>query len=129
MRYATSPNSGRQVLDCGEERELDRLAADHPRVRLEFSWRGRFEQGVRERLQPRKLRRRRPGGDLRRRRLEVRRQYPARPARVQAGVGRDLVQPGPQTRTAREAVPRPPSLQKRLLDKILGFVERTEHPV
>ena len=50
------------------------------------------------------------------------------PDRVEAHVRRDLVQPRPDHR-AIERVARPPRPKERLLDRILGLVERGEHPV
>jgi hypothetical protein len=54
---------------------------------------------------------------------------PAAPQRVQAGVGGDLVQPGPEPGAALEAPAPPPGAQEGLLDQVLGLLERAEHPV
>ena len=53
----------------------------------------------------------------------------AAPDSVEADVGRDAVQPRADERAAVEGVARPPRPQERLLDRILGLVERGEHPV
>src|SRR5262249_14202631 len=49
--------------------------------------------------------------------------------RVEAHVGRDLVQPGPELRVTLEPLPAPPRPQVRLLHGVLGLVERRQHPV
>jgi len=50
--------------------------------------------------------------------------------RAEAGVGGDAVQPGAQRGPLRVVpVGRPPGPQQRLLDQVLGLVERAEHPV
>ena len=103
----------RQGLQRGDERQLDRLALDDDVI-------GRLvEQRIGIRLEPRDLGER-PRSD----RL-------ARPLaqRVDAGVGGDPVQPRTEVLTTVEvlaAVPRP---QERLLDDVLGIVERRQHPV
>jgi hypothetical protein len=49
--------------------------------------------------------------------------------RVQAGVGGDPVQPGPNARLALEALPCAPGPQQDLLHVVFGLVEGPEHPV
>ncbi len=49
--------------------------------------------------------------------------------RVQAGVGRDPVQPRAQRRAARVGLARAPRAQERLLREVLGLLEGAEHPV
>ena len=53
----------------------------------------------------------------------------AAPQAVEADVRRDPVEPGPNERAAVERLARPPRPQERLLDGVLGLVERGEHPV
>ena len=50
---------------------------------------------------------------------------------VEAEVGRDPVQPGPERHRAVEGEGRPtaPGVKERLLNEILGVLERAEHPV
>ena len=48
---------------------------------------------------------------------------------VQAGVGRDPVQPRPEGRPGLVASRAAPGAQERLLHQVLGVVERAEHPV
>ena len=100
----------RQELDHGHVRQLDRLARDDDRVRLLLGRRDLVEQPVRVGLQPRDL--------------ALRRRAPLlRPQRVQAHVGRDLVQPRAQPFTAGEARARLPRPQERVLQRVLGLVE------
>ena len=54
---------------------------------------------------------------------------PASFDRVEAGVGGDAVQPGPQRRAALEAGPGAPRLGERLLHEVLGVLEVAEHAV
>ena len=53
----------------------------------------------------------------------------AAPQQVEADVRRDAVQPGAEQRAAVEAVAAAPRPQERLLHRVLGLVERREHPV
>ena len=53
----------------------------------------------------------------------------AAPQLIEAHVGGDAVQPRPEERVARERVERTPRAQVRLLHRVLGLVERGEHPV
>ena len=50
---------------------------------------------------------------------------------VEACVGRDPVEPRPEREApaGTEALAAPPSAQERLLDEVLGVLERAEHPV
>jgi hypothetical protein len=48
---------------------------------------------------------------------------------VQAGVGGDPVQPGPEAGTALELLAAAPGPQHGLLDQVLGVLEGAEHPV
>ena len=48
---------------------------------------------------------------------------------IQAGVGGDPVQPGPQGGPPREGLPPAPGAQERLLHQVLRFLERPQHPV
>ena len=76
----------------------------------------------------RAARRRRRAG---RRRAVVDRQHALRAPRdrVQARVGRDPVEPGAQRAAALEPRQAAPRAQQRLLQRVLGVVERAEHPV
>ena len=49
--------------------------------------------------------------------------------RVEAGVGRDPVQPGPHRAAALEAREPPPRAQQRVLEGVLGVVHRSQHPI
>ena len=53
----------------------------------------------------------------------------ARPPRVEADVGRDPVQPRAHRAPAGEPAEPAPRAQERLLKRVLGVVERPEHPV
>jgi hypothetical protein len=48
---------------------------------------------------------------------------------VEAGVGRDPVQPGAQQLVALEPRQRAPGPQQRLLEGVVGVEQRAEHPV
>jgi hypothetical protein len=111
----------RQELDHGEERQLDRLAPDHGRVRLLARRRdlGLLEQPVGIGLQPRQV----AEG------AERRHPPPVALDRVEAGVRRDLVEPRPEPVVALEAGAAAPRAQERLLDEVLGLLERAEHAV
>ena len=67
----------------------------------------------------------------RRRRAVVDRQHPLRPAldQPQAAVRRDPVQPAPQRAAPLEAAEPAPAAQQRVLERVLGVVQRAEHPV
>jgi hypothetical protein len=118
---------GGKMLDRGEKRELDRLSRDDHVVRL----RALVEQEIGVRLQPGKVGRRlRTGAGLGCGAGVVREKAP-RPVLEdpQAGVGRDLVEPGaegglpPIRRTAA------PGAKERVLERVLGVLERAEHAV
>ena len=86
---------------------------------------------VRPRLEP-AARRERPQPDaLDHRLLVVDRQHALRAAgdRVQAGVGRDPVQPRARRAAALEAVEPAPRTQQRVLQRVLGVLDGAEHPV
>ena len=87
------PLAGRQHLQGGQERQLDRLALDDDGVGLVVGRRDLVEQPVGVGLQPRHLGERPEVGDA------------ARPApdHVEADVGGDAVEPGPEHRVAVEA--------------------------
>ena len=123
------------MLEGGDEGQLDRLAGDGDGVGLLVPVGGGLPQAVRERLQPRDVG---PGHHLDRadpgpggRRLQVLRQHPPSPPveGIQAGVGGDAVQPGPQRRPALEAADVPPRPQERLLHQVLGLLDRTDHAI
>ena len=126
---------GRQVLEGGDERELDRLATDGDRVGLVVPVGDGLPQAVGEGLQPRDVGPRHhlvvAGTGVGRRRAEVLWQHAAGPSGecVEAGVGGDPVQPGAQGRPALELLEVPPRPQEGLLDEVLGLVDRTEHAV
>ncbi len=108
----------RQDLERGQERQRDGLPRDGHRLGLLVARRGLVEQPVGVGLQPRHLG------------MRVRRGPPgAAPEHVQADVGGDPVQPGAELRPAVEAGPAAPGLQERLLHRVLGLVERGQHPV
>ena len=120
----------RQVLERRDERQLDALALLVGRT-------GRGEP-VREarrpdRARPRPTRRSGSPGEScgRGGRAEVDRQRALRPPRelVQARVRRDLVEPRAQRAALREARQGAPGPQQRLLERVLGVVDRAEHPV
>jgi hypothetical protein len=48
---------------------------------------------------------------------------------VQAGIGRDFVQPGPEIERAHKGVQRAPGAQERLLHQVLGVVQRAQHAI
>ena len=63
---------------------------------------------------------------------DVERQDPPAAApsqRVQAGVGRDPVQPGPRRGAGVDPAGASPGLLEGLLEEVLGLVERSQHPV
>ncbi len=122
---------GRQVLERGDERELDALA---PLV----AGLGRGEAVldaqdlVRVGLDPDRLDERLAGPDVGiGGRAVVDRQHPLGPPRdlVQAGVGGDRVEPRAQRAAALEPREPAPRAQQRLLQRVLGVVHRAQHPV
>ena len=87
---------------------------------------------VGQRLEPDRLGQRLAGRAVRvRRRPVVDRQHPLRPPldQPQAAVRRDPVQPAAQRAAALEAGEPAPAAQQRLLERVLGVVQRAEHPV
>jgi hypothetical protein len=64
-------------------------------------------------------------------RAVVDRKHPLRPFRdrVEAGVGRDRVEPGAEGASALEPSQRAPGPQQSFLKRVLGVVERAKHPV
>jgi hypothetical protein len=109
----------RQDLECGQERQLDRLAFDGHGVGFRIGGRDLVQQGIGVRLDPRH-----PADGPHRRR-------PAVPAadQVDADVRRDAVQPRAEQLGAVEPVPAPPGAEERLLDGVLRVVERGQHAV
>jgi hypothetical protein len=111
------PRARREVLDRDQVRHLDRLPRDGDGLRFVRVARGQLvEQPVRVGLQPQHL-------------AAGRRLRAALGEQVQAGVGGDPVQPGPKRRPALEGLPPSPGAEERLLDGVLGVLERPEHPV
>ena len=121
-----------QVLDGREVCQLDRLARlDHGR-RLVVRRSRQLQQPVGVRLEPGQFDRRREVGVQHLfRRTDVGRHDPLRTARqrVEAGVRRDAVEPGPEQRPSLERGTRLPGLEVRVLDEVVGVVDRAEHPV
>jgi hypothetical protein len=113
------PLPGRQDLQGDQERQLDRLPADDLLVGRVVGRDDLVEQPVRVGLQPRHPDARplpgRPPGTA--------------PQHVEAHVGGDAVQPGPEQDVAAELVPVAPRPQVGLLERILGLVEAGQHPV
>jgi hypothetical protein len=120
-----------QVLQRGQERQLDGLPGRDRSAGLVLGRGGRLQQAIGERLQPRDVRAGRQGRARIRRRPQVRGQDPpgAPVDRIEAGVGGDPVEPGPQRRAALEPGEVAPGAQERLLHQVLGVLDRAEHPV
>ena len=120
------------MLDRGEVCQLDRLALLDDDRRLVVRRSRHLQQPVGVRLEPRQFDRRREVGvqDLFGR-AHVGRHDTLRAARqrVEARVRRDPVEPGPEQRTPLERGTRLPRLEVRVLDEVVGVVDRTEHPV
>ena len=113
------PLPRRQQLQHGEEGQGDRLLRDHGCVRLLLGRRRLGQQPVGIGLEP---------GHVAHR--AQRRDPPlAGPEVVEAAVGGDLVEPGPQVLGLLQVAAPPPGLQHHLLHHVLGLVERAEHPV
>jgi hypothetical protein len=106
----------REVLDRGEERQLDRLPGDDGVLGAVLAGRQLGEQRVGIGLQPQDLA---VGGRHPRALVE----------RVEAGVRRDLVEPGTQRRAALELLAPAPGAQERLLHEVLGLLQGARHPV
>jgi hypothetical protein len=117
------------MLEGGDERQADRVSClgDLRGVTL-----GGTDPGVGDGLDPGRLgqpgRERRVGG---RRWPEVHRTGASlgTAEHVEAHVGRDAVHPGSQAGSALETLDAPPRPHHRLLDGVLGFEPRSEHPV
>ena len=121
------PLAGREQLHRGNEREPDRLACLVARLRLGGAVRQAFEQDVRIGLEPDRLAD--TGGRWRRRRfLRWHRDLPGPPGpvaeRVEAPVGRDPVQPGPDRGAALKVIEAAPCRQQRLLYQVFGVLHR-----
>ena len=69
------------------------------------------------------------GGSLGR--AEIRRDDAARPAleRAQTGVRGDSIEPGPEQRSSFEPRTRTPGTKQRLLDDVLGVLDRSQHSI
>ncbi len=108
----------RQDLQRGQECQRDRLPLDDQGLGLLVARRGLVEQLIRVRLEPWHLGERAASGPPR-----VVSQH------VQADIRGDPVQPRAELGVAGETGPAAPGLQERLLHRVLGLVERGEHPV
>jgi hypothetical protein len=111
--------SRREDLERGQERELDRLARHDYCLRLLFARGHLVEQAIRVRTEPRNLDERAEGSWAARRASE----------HIEADIGCDPVEPGPDRRATVGGVVRPPRPEERLLDGVLRLVERGQHPV
>ena len=117
----------RQMLDRREKRELDRLPCDDHLVRLGAL----VEKAVRVRLKPRQVSRR-----LRRRpergwRAGLVRHEAPRSALEdpETRVRGDPIEPGAERRASVVGRAAAPCTEQRVLDGVLGILERPEHPV
>jgi hypothetical protein len=131
-QHEHDPLARREPLEAGDEREPDRLARLVARIRLARAVDDALEQSVGVGLEPERLAA--TGGLRRPRSLVGRRRQLGRPPppiaqRVEAAVGGDPVQPGPQRRAALEAVEPAPGSQQRLLHEVLRVVDGTHDPV
>jgi hypothetical protein len=111
------PLGAGQQLQGGDEGQGDALAPVHDGGGVGVGVGELVEQRIGVRLQPRDVER---AADR-----------AAGPAvdHLEAGRGADPIQPVPQRRPALIPVEPPPGTQQRLLDRLLGVVERAEHPV
>ena len=125
------PLVGRQELQRRDEGQLDRLALLVAGVgRVEAVLHG--EGLVRVGLHPHRLDHRLAGAVMRvRGGAVVHGEHPlgALRDRVEAGVGGDPVEPGAQGAAALEPRQAAPGPQERLLERVLGIVHRSQHPV
>ena len=119
-QHQRRPLSPRQVLQQRDERQVHRLA------RLVAGLGPGVVRGRSRRvgLEPRNLFQRRAG-------REVDRELSSSTAldQGQATVGGDAVEPGTHVAARRQPVERRPCPDQRLLDGILGILDRPEHPV
>ena len=124
------PLRGLEMLERGDERQLYRLALLVTCVGRRVAV-GEPELLVGIRLDPHGFDERRPRVVRRGRRSVVDREQALVPAleRVQAGVRRDPVEPGPERASPTELGQPAPRAQQRLLEDVLGVLERAEHPV
>ena len=121
-KYERGPLSGREMLERGDERQLECLPGLVARV-----WSGRsvadaLQQNVRVGLKPGGLANAGRFGSVER---EVQRGWwsaPGVPQRVQAAIGRDPVQPGAQRRPLLEAPGAAPGRQQRFLEHVLSVL-------
>jgi hypothetical protein len=118
----------REVLECRDERQRYRLAGLVARLGRGRAVRHAFEQHVRVGLQPDRLG---PAGGLGwlEHRIHLARPARAVAQRVQAPVRRYAVEPGAQRGSALVALESAPGRQERLLQQILGVLERAEDAV
>jgi hypothetical protein len=117
------------MLDGDEERQLDRLPTDHRRIWFRVGGRGRLQQAVRVRLEPRELHRRGTTRWIRGSRLARTRLPGITVEEVQTGIRGNPVEPGTEGRPALKGLAFAPSPQKCLLDQIFRLLERAEHPI
>ena len=115
-QHEHGPRQRREVLDRGDERQLDGLLGERHVLRALAPVGQLLEELVGIGLQPRDLAAR------------------ARPPRalverVEAGVRRDPVQPRANRRAALVRLAPAPRAQERLLDEVLGLLERPEQAV
>ena len=111
-----------------QERDLDGFTRQRDRLRRALG-RGRWvEQSIRDGLQPGHLLRP-PGPAVRGGLLRERRTPLIAADRIEARVRRHSVQPGSQRRAFLQAVAIPPGTKQRLLHRVLGILQRPEHPV
>jgi hypothetical protein len=135
VSFADHDSASRKISTArwrGQIREFDRLARLDDDRRLVARRRGHVEQAIRVRLQPRQVDRWwEVLAEHRLRRPQVRRHDPLRTSRdsIETGVGRDAVQPRPEERTPFEGAPGLPRLEERVLDEVVGIIDRAEHPI
>jgi hypothetical protein len=119
------------MLDRRKERKLDRLLRDD-HIRGILSTRlAALQQTVRVGLKPKPFGRSRQLPFKIRGGASIKRKHSTRPLRqrIQTRVRRDPVQPGPKRGPPLEALAPPPRPQERLLNQILGLLQRADHPV
>jgi hypothetical protein len=118
----------REVLQGRHEPQSDRLPGLVARLRAGRGVRHPLQQDVEIRLQPDRLG---PASGLGRldHRWHLLGAAPEIAQRVQAAVGRDAVQPRAQRGSPLEAPEPAPGRQQRLLQQVLGILDRAEDPV